>query len=78
MMSSTFRGSIESFVHELRAAAVNVSHVCAQRVMWEIQSPDGCVDPDYTKSQRLKGPGSLSSDAFDIAVLLYLLLRRIA
>jgi hypothetical protein len=53
-----------------------VSHVYAGKVIGELESGNGILDPACKKPQRLKGPGSRSFDSFDVACLIYLLRRN--
>jgi hypothetical protein len=50
--------------------AAQVSHVYAQKVMHEVNSGAGLIDPDMVEHERARGPGARSLDFEDEVVLL--------
>jgi len=67
------RGGIEPPTYREVAAEVRVSHTYVRKVMEELRSETGILDPRCKKPQRLKGPGSRSLDSYDVATLIVLL-----
>jgi hypothetical protein len=51
----TFHGTYEVTSRMLGAAA-QVSHVYAQKIMKEVNSNDGLIDPDKVDHERARGP----------------------
>jgi hypothetical protein len=50
--------------------AAQVSHVYAQKVINEVNSEAGLIDPDTVEHDRARGPGARSLDFLDEVVLL--------